>query len=183
MARTYYEILQVSTNAAPEVITAAYRAQMHAMQKHPDLGGDEREAATINEAYEVLSDPEMRARYDNVLSTLEPAKKTLDLQGDERRRVVRHSIDAVVSFCINHDSHWHSARVIDYSVLGIRLRSHTPLRQGQTIVIAPPNFASFAIHGIVRWSREFHPSIFERVYEVGIEFPDQMVDIEQRLSI
>ncbi len=183
MARTYYEILQVTTEAAPEVIAAAYRAQMQALRKHPDLGGDEREAAQINEAYGVLSDPDARARYDATIRATGPAAGSKTASGEERRRVSRHDIDAVVAFCIDHDVLWHSARVMDYSILGMRLRSHSPLKEGERVVIVPPNLAAFAIHGIVRWSRSFHPTVFERVYEAGVEFPDQMTDIDKRLSI
>jgi len=156
---------------------------MHALRKHPDLGGDEQEAATLNEAYEVLSNPTKRAGYDAVLAAGKPPVQRPSCGAPERRRAPRRDIDAVVSFCLDHDARWHTARVVDYSILGVKLRSHEPLVEGQRIVIVPPNLASFAVHGIVRWSRSFHPTIFERVYEAGIEFPDQMTDIEKRLSI
>jgi DnaJ family protein C protein 3 len=32
---------------------------------HPDKGGTEAKMATVNEAYEVLTNPELRARFDN----------------------------------------------------------------------------------------------------------------------
>lgn len=35
------------------------------MTAHPDKGGSEAKMATVNEAYEVLSDPELRQRFDN----------------------------------------------------------------------------------------------------------------------
>ncbi|MCL6611314.1 MAG: J domain-containing protein [Peptococcaceae bacterium] len=66
----YYEILGVSRNATEKEIKAAYRKL--ARQWHPDLhtGKDKEKAEEkfkqINEAYEVLSDPEKRARYDRL---------------------------------------------------------------------------------------------------------------------
>ena len=36
-----------------------------AKQAHPDKGGSEAKMAAVNEAYEVLSDPELRQRFDN----------------------------------------------------------------------------------------------------------------------
>jgi curved DNA-binding protein CbpA len=60
-----YEILQVSRNAEPEVIEAAYRR--FARMYHPDVdkspGANER-MAQINRAYGILRDPEKRAEYD-----------------------------------------------------------------------------------------------------------------------
>ena len=63
----YYEILQVSPSAHPDIIQAAYRRL--ALLYHPDRNPSEdavRIMAQINEAYAVLSDPEQRARYDRL---------------------------------------------------------------------------------------------------------------------
>lgn len=61
--RDYYEILGVSRDASPDEIKKAYRRL--AVQYHPDKeGGDEEKFKEINEAYEVLRDPQKRQRYD-----------------------------------------------------------------------------------------------------------------------
>lgn len=181
--RTYYEILQVSPDAAQEVISSAYRTLMSKLRKHPDLGGDIHEAQLINEAYETISDPAKRAEYDVMLSDQGAAQKKSPKPSVERRRAPRRAANSTVSYCIAHDSKWYPARVRDISILGVRIQSHQPLFKGQHIVVAPSNPAATAFHGTIRWSRMFHPSVFERVYEAGIEFPDQIADIEQRLSI
>ncbi|QIZ69977.1 molecular chaperone DnaJ [Oxynema aestuarii] len=65
MARDYYEILGVSRNADKEEIKRAYRKL--ARKYHPDVNkeeGAEERFKEINRAYEVLSEPEVRARYD-----------------------------------------------------------------------------------------------------------------------
>jgi DnaJ homolog subfamily C member 3 len=41
------------------------RSRKAALAAHPDKGGSEAKMAVVNEAYEVLSDPELRQRYDN----------------------------------------------------------------------------------------------------------------------
>ena len=64
--RDYYEILGLSKNASAEEIKKAYR-QM-AMKYHPDRNPGKKEAEEkfkeAAEAYEVLTEPEKRARYD-----------------------------------------------------------------------------------------------------------------------
>ena len=66
----YYEALGVSRTATEKEIKSAYRKL--ARQHHPDLHqGDAKKAAEekfkiINEAYEVLGDPEKRAKYDRL---------------------------------------------------------------------------------------------------------------------
>jgi hypothetical protein len=62
--RNYYRILHVQPEAPDQVITASYRTMMSKLRLHPDLGGDTANAALINEAYAVLSDPARRAAYD-----------------------------------------------------------------------------------------------------------------------
>ena len=65
--RDYYEVLGVDRTAPPEEIKRAYRRL--AMQYHPDRGPDDPEAPEkfreATRAYEVLHDPETRARYDH----------------------------------------------------------------------------------------------------------------------
>jgi len=65
--RNLYRILYVQPEAPAAVIKASYRALMSTLRIHPDLGGDHEQAARINHAYEVLSDPEGRKAYDLAL--------------------------------------------------------------------------------------------------------------------
>jgi curved DNA-binding protein CbpA len=60
----FYEVLQISPNADPEMVHRVYR--LLAQRFHPDNGdtGDQARFRQITEAYHVLSDPERRAKYD-----------------------------------------------------------------------------------------------------------------------
>src|SRR3954447_27048286 len=62
----YYQVLGVNKNATDEEIKKAYRKL--ARKHHPDLYPNDKEAhksfQQINEANEVLSDPEKRKKYD-----------------------------------------------------------------------------------------------------------------------
>src|SRR5512136_1766672 len=67
-AKNLYQTLGVSQNASQEEIKRAYRKLAH--QYHPDVNPGDKKAEErfkqINEAYEVLSDPERRRKYDQL---------------------------------------------------------------------------------------------------------------------
>ncbi len=61
--RDYYEILGISKSASADEIKKAFRKA--ATQHHPDKeGGNEEKFKEVNEAYEILSNPDKRKRYD-----------------------------------------------------------------------------------------------------------------------
>ena len=64
--RDYYEVLGVSKNASDDEIKKAYKKM--AIKYHPDRNPDDKEAEAkfkeAAEAYDVLRDPQKRARYD-----------------------------------------------------------------------------------------------------------------------
>jgi len=64
----YYKILGVNRDASEKDIKRAYRRL--ARQFHPDVNPDDKQAEEkfkqINEAYEVLGDPDKRAKYDRL---------------------------------------------------------------------------------------------------------------------
>lgn len=71
MDKNYYDILQVNRNASPEIIEKAYKTL--AKKYHPDLQAEENKKQAeeilkeINEAYEILSVPEKKEKYDAFL--------------------------------------------------------------------------------------------------------------------
>jgi molecular chaperone DnaJ len=67
-AGDYYEILGVTRDASPDDLKKAFRQK--ARKYHPDLNKGSKEAEErfkeVNEAYQVLSDPQKKAQYDQV---------------------------------------------------------------------------------------------------------------------
>jgi hypothetical protein len=65
-ASNLYEILGVPADASPNELRSAYRAR--ARDVHPDLNSDYgnryEEMTRVNQAWELLSDPELRTAYD-----------------------------------------------------------------------------------------------------------------------
>ena len=66
--KNYYEILEVSEKASPEVIEKAYKALVK--KYHPDLQPDDKKQEAenrikeINEAYDILSNTDSKSKYD-----------------------------------------------------------------------------------------------------------------------
>lgn len=71
---SHYETLGVARNANEVNIRKAYKAK--ALEHHPNKGGKEENFKSLGAAYEVLSDPVLRAEYDAIISPPKKSKKT-----------------------------------------------------------------------------------------------------------
>jgi curved DNA-binding protein CbpA len=89
----YYEFLQISPGAEADTIHRVYR--FLAARFHPDNQdtGDAEKFFLLNQAYEVLSDPERRAAYDATRQTSQPVPLSTfvdfmdNLKGELNRRL------------------------------------------------------------------------------------------------
>ena len=80
MAQNPYEVLGIKTDMGLEAIKKAYRRLIR--QYHPDTGNGDADAfRKIQEAYELLSDPVKRRKYDAVRKMLEDKPKPSPLSG------------------------------------------------------------------------------------------------------
>lgn len=81
--KDYYKILQVPSNASYAEIKGAYRKLVHKF--HPDVAGNTPEVIQkfkdITEAYDILSSPEKRERYDSMMKLYEYSKGSQGRQG------------------------------------------------------------------------------------------------------
>jgi curved DNA-binding protein len=84
----YYKILGVDKNASTEDIKKAYRKL--ARKHHPDLNPNDKEAhkkfQQINEANEVLSDPEKRKKYDKYGKDWQHAEQFEQARAQQRQQ-------------------------------------------------------------------------------------------------
>lgn len=94
--RNYYRILHVQPDAPQAIIKSSYRTLMHRLKQHPDLGGDHCNAALINEAYAVISDPAKRAEYDRVLLRVNAATS---INGQEGKAPNNSGAQDSCTFC------------------------------------------------------------------------------------
>lgn len=71
----YYQTLGVAKTASQDEIKKAYRKL--AAKHHPDKGGDTATFQSIAQAYDVLSDPNKRAQYDNPQQGFNPFSQNM----------------------------------------------------------------------------------------------------------
>ena len=94
-ARDFYDVLGVSRGASQDEIQRAYRKL--ARTYHPDLNRDpaaEERFKEISEAYDVLSDPETRRRYDAFGADFRQVPEGVDPQTWARVRGARERATA-----------------------------------------------------------------------------------------
>lgn len=86
MAKNYYQVLGLSQQASEQEIKRSYRQL--AMKLHPDSNPDQNAHALflqLNEAYQTLSDPQLKRRYDIQLQRFQAG----DIRAFENRKVYR----------------------------------------------------------------------------------------------
>ena len=87
----YYKILEVDRDASYEVIEKAYKTL--AKKYHPDLQESnmkqkaEEKLKLINEAYEILSNPDSRAKYDETLKQDEISQEDFNKLSEENKNL------------------------------------------------------------------------------------------------
>ncbi|MQG87779.1 MAG: J domain-containing protein [SAR202 cluster bacterium] len=88
MAQDYYDLLGVGKNAPYKDIKAAYRRM--ARKFHPDVNRNDEQAQSqfkkVNEAYEVIGDPERRKDYDQFGENWKHADKIRNMGGQHKSR-------------------------------------------------------------------------------------------------
>ena len=108
MNKNYYEILEVDKNASPEIIEKAYKTL--AKKYHPDLQDEahkkkfEETFKIINEAYEILSNPEQRALYDHKLKDTVISQEKYD-EMYEQNQVLKNKLNNLQQHMYNENTY------------------------------------------------------------------------------
>ncbi len=126
----YYEILQISQNAEPETIHRVYR--LLAQRFHPDNRetGSESRFRELNAAYQVLGDPERRAKYDVTLGRIRQDRWRLVATGNqaendfEAQQLVRLTVLEVLYTRRRTEPYSPSLSAIDLEALTGTAREH-----------------------------------------------------------
>jgi hypothetical protein len=80
MVHDYYHTLGIEPSADSQTIEAASRQK--AKSAHPDCGGSHEQMLLLNEAWEILSNPTLRARYDRMRTNAGSAEFAKDAADD-----------------------------------------------------------------------------------------------------
>ena len=118
MAKNYYVILGVASDASADEIRAAYRQQAKTL--HPDTSGKERAPfQELQEAYAILSDPQRRRAYDAALLRERNARRAYLRRVAEPLNPRQHAAEPLIPR--------HNRRAEPFSPRqDFRYRSHTP---------------------------------------------------------
>lgn len=170
----YYQILQISPKADPAIVKAAYYTNLKTLRKHPDLGGSPEEAAVINEAYEVLSDPLKRQSYDKrffkgLISQASAPEKNPFVPEQELRRTLRAVFQNTFRFKTRWGD-WATAQFRDISLLGACFRTKEPIKKGKTIEMDISDNPLVQPSAKVCWVRMIPQRFGSPLYECGVLF-------------
>ena len=169
MSRTYYELLQVSSDADPEVIKAAFRAIMNRLGAHPDHGGDVSGAQQLVEAYKILADPVERKEYDRRLALAKKgvyggARKPVRISEEENTPTLRSKrimarVEGQPIVIRSTDGQSARGSLKDMSGSGARIAAALHLNTGDRVEVSVLHeahpFAIGEVARVVKEGREF----------------------------
>lgn len=174
-ATDYYQVLQISPKADPAIVKAAYYTHLKTLRKHPDLGGDHEEASVLNEAYEILGNPDRRREYDDqffkgFVSEASAPEPNPFVPDHENRKTPRACFQNQFQFKKKSNSHWHEAQFRDISLTGACFRAQEKFKEGETLEFDVSENPPVQIQSKVRWVRLVPQRFGSPVYEGGVEF-------------
>lgn len=77
-----YKVLGVNASASQSEIKEAYRKL--SMKTHPDRKGDPKVFQKVKEAYDILSNPDKRSRYDIMINLVRISGPDIQIVGDDK---------------------------------------------------------------------------------------------------
>lgn len=170
----YYQVLQISPKADPAIVKAAYYTHLRTLKKHPDLGGSHEEATILNEAYEVLSDPQRRREYDKkfyrgLVSPASAPEPNPFSPATEMRRTIRAVFQNPFRFRKKRGE-WVSAQFRDISWEGACFRTLAKFEKGDAIEIDISDNPILKPTAKICWVRLLPQRFGLPFYEGGLTF-------------
>ena len=171
----YYQVLQISPKADPAIVKAAYYTHLKDLKKHPDLGGEHDVALLLNEAYEILGDPQRRREYDQqflkgFVSDASSPEPNPFVPDHENRKSPRAIFQNNFRYQVKSNGGWRDAQFCDISLSGACFRSEKKFKSGDDLEIDISDNPAVQIKAKVRWVRIIPQRFGSPLYEGGVEF-------------
>ncbi|MBW2010711.1 MAG: J domain-containing protein [Deltaproteobacteria bacterium] len=194
----YYKLLHVQPDAPVEIIRSSYRTLMLKLKQHPDMGGDDWNAALINEAYETLADAEKRAKYDRELLGFNKVKvakgvETLQAQETNRKNEFRRyqHLNSIPSyscpFCktfYSGDIHMETERLCNYcrSPLNPVVKMRLNTEQGRAVKRMAAQHSKITFY--TSWPQDGYHGHIQDLSPMGVQIhTEEMLQKEQLIKI
>ena len=190
----YYETLGVNHTTLPPEIKKAYKKL--ASKHHPDKGGDPEEFKKVQEAYEVLGDPQKKQEYDNPSPFAGQSGDMNDIFsqffGNRRQPQPQRNPDGVIDIKINlNEAYTGTDKVIDTGYAQFKLIIPSGSKHGTKFNMrgkGPARYQGLPVGDLIVRLHVYNPPEWETVnhndllIKCSITYFDSLLGTEIRIT-